>query len=45
MCRDAFEKGRREGTRVYQFLKEPLTQLFGEEFYSALDSAAKHING
>ena len=45
MCRDAFEKGRREGTRVYQFLKEPLTELFGEDFYSALDAAAKHING
>ena len=45
ICRDAFEKGRREGTRVYQFLKEPLTDAFGEEFYEALCAAAERING
>lgn len=44
ICSDAFEKGRKEGIRVYQFLKEPLVEIYGEEFYEALDAAAKHIN-
>ncbi len=43
ICADAFEKGRREHTRVYQFLKKPLSERFGEEFYEALDAAAKHL--
>lgn len=45
ICSDAFEKGRREGIRVYQFLKEPLTQIYGGDFYEALDAAARHVNG
>ncbi len=45
ICKDAFEKGKREGIRVYQFLKEPLTEIYGADFYEALDAAAKHING
>ena len=45
ICRPAFEKGRREGVRVYQFLQGPLTREFGEEFYAALDAAAKHLLG
>ena len=43
ICRPAFEKGRREGTLVYQFLKKPLVEAYGEEFYSALDAAASHL--
>lgn len=43
ICKDAFEKGKREGTRVYQFLKEPLTDLFGEEFYRDLCAAAEYV--
>lgn len=43
ICKDAFVKGEKEGIRVYQFLKEPLIRAYGEEFYQALDSAAKHI--
>ena len=43
ICKEAFEKGRREGIRVYQFLREPLIQLFGEEFYSALSAAAMRL--
>ena len=43
ICRCAFEKGRREGIRVYEFLKEPLTAAFGEEFYAALESAARIV--
>ena len=44
ICSAAYEKGRREGTRVYRFLKKPLERRFGPEFYKALDAAAKHLN-
>lgn len=40
ICRAAFEKGRRENIRVYQFLREPIIRYFGEDFYEALDNAA-----
>ena len=40
ICRGAFEKGRREGVRVYEFLKKPLTDAFGEDFYGALLQSA-----
>ena len=43
ICRDAYEKGKREGIRVYEFLREPLIEIFGEEFYSALSVAAKRL--
>ena len=43
ICADAYEKGRREGVRVYQFLREPLVAAYGEEFYEALCEAAKMI--
>lgn len=43
ICKPAFEKGRKEGIRVYEFLKKPLTDNYGEEFYSALEAAAKHL--
>ena len=43
ICADAYEKGRREGVRVYQFLREPLVAAYGEEFYAALCEAAKMI--
>lgn len=43
ICKDAFEKGRREGVRVYEFLREPLTEIYGEEFYSALSEAARRF--
>ena len=45
ICKSAFEKGRREGTRVYQFLKKPLTDRFGEEFYDALEKSADYVIG
>ena len=41
ICKDAFERGKREGIRVYQFLKEPLTEAFGADFYEALCAAAE----
>lgn len=40
ICRGAFEKGRREGVRVYQFLEKPLVDAFGEDFYRELSIAA-----
>lgn len=43
ICSPAFEKGRRENVRVYQFLRKPLTDSYGEEFWSALDEAARHL--
>jgi len=43
ICKCAYEKGKREGIRVYEFLREPLIDLFGEEFYSALSFAAKRL--
>lgn len=43
ICGPAFEKGRREGVRVYQFLRGPLTASFGPDFYEALDAAAQHL--
>ena len=43
ICRPAFERGRKEGIRVYQFLRAPLIRRFGLEFYEALCAAAQHI--
>ena len=43
ICKDAFEKGNKEGIRVYQFLREPLINIFGEEFYEALEAAAANF--
>lgn len=43
ICKPAFEKGRREGVRVYQFLRKVLTDCYGEDFWSALDAAATHL--
>ena len=40
ICRCAFEKGRREGIRVYEFLKAPLIDAYGEAFYDELCSVA-----
>lgn len=41
ICSDAYEKGKKEKIRVYQFLKEPLIRAYGREFYSALEAASK----
>lgn len=43
ICQCAFEKGRKEGIRVYQFLKDPLTAAFGADFYAALCAAAEKV--
>lgn len=41
ICRPAERKGRELGLRAYQFLKEPLTERFGEEWYDELCLAAE----
>ena len=45
ICKPAFEKGRKEGIRVYQFLRKPLVDRFGEEFYDALEKSADYVIG
>ena len=39
LCKEAFEKGRREGIKVYQFLKEPIIAAFGADFYAQMVAA------
>lgn len=41
LCNPACSLGKKLKVRTYEFLKEPLTRKYGEEFYSALDKAAK----
>ncbi len=41
ICKDAFEKGKKENIRVFQFLKEPIIHHFGRGFYAALEVAAE----
>ncbi len=43
ICKDAFEKGRRENIRVYEFLQEPIERYFGPEFLQALRQCAEHL--
>ncbi|WP_243348227.1 DUF3109 family protein [Parabacteroides sp. FAFU027] len=43
ICKCAEVLGRREGVKLYQFLKEPLVRRFGEEWYEQLDIAAKAL--
>lgn len=42
ICEAAYERGRREGIRVHEFLRGPLEDVFGREFYSALCAAAEY---
>ena len=39
ICSCAFAKGKKEGIPVFRFLQKPLTDAFGEDFYSALEVA------
>lgn len=41
LCRCAEILGRKKGTRVYEFLREPLTRRFGAEWYGQLTEAAE----
>lgn len=41
LCNPACGLGKKLKVPVYEFLKEPLIRLYGEEFYKALDGVAK----
>src|SRR5689334_12647830 len=41
LCNPACGLGKKLQIPTYEFLKEPLTRKYGEEFYNALDKAAK----
>lgn len=43
ICAAAEENGRKMGIRVFRFLRDVLTDEFGEEFYNGLEAAAKHL--
>lgn len=44
-CNPACALGKKLQVPVYEFLKEPLTRKYGEEFYNALDKAAGMATG
>lgn len=41
ICRHAETLGRKLGLRMYRFLKEPLTERFGQEWYNELEQACE----
>lgn len=41
ICKSAEQKGKELGLRLYQFLKGPLTDYFGEEWYAELCEACE----
>jgi len=41
ICRDAVTNGRAKGIRLYQFLKGPLIERFGQEWYDELAQACE----
>lgn len=43
ICKDAFSNGAAKGIRVYRFLKDALTRVYGSEFYEALEAAAPKV--
>ena len=44
ICKAAVVLGKKEGLKVYQFLKEPLIRCFGEEWYDELSLVADEYN-
>lgn len=43
LCKPACKLGRQLKVPVYRFLKGPLIRKYGEEFYGALEEAARHL--
>lgn len=41
ICKSAETRGRREGIRAYEFLREPLIRKFGQEWYDELAATAE----
>ncbi len=44
ICSPACKKGRAEGVKIYEFLKEAIIRYKGAEFYDELNAAAEHLN-
>lgn len=44
ICEGAFQLGKEKNLRVYEFLRKPLIDNFGQEFYDELCAAAEYIN-
>lgn len=43
ICRCAFDKGGKEGTRVYEFLEKPISDAFGRDLFEAMDAARRQF--
>lgn len=43
ICNPACEKGKKDKVKVYQFLKGAIVRRFGDEFFTALEDAAQHV--
>ncbi len=44
VCQAAVLLGKKEGLKIYQFLKEPLVRRFGEDWYNELALVAEEYN-
>lgn len=44
ICKAAVLLGKKEGVKIYQFLKEPLVRCFGEDWYNELALVAEEYN-
>lgn len=44
VCKPAVALGKKEGLKIYQFLKEPLVRKFGEDWYKELVLVAEEYN-
>jgi hypothetical protein len=43
ICSPACKQGKKEGIKIYEFLKSAIIRYKGEDFYDELDAAANHI--
>lgn len=43
ICRDAVRLGREKGIRLYEFLRQPLTERFGQAWYDELLTAVREM--
>jgi len=44
ICKCAFEKGRKEKVPVWQFLREPIIDAYGADFYTELSEVARQLS-
>ena len=43
VCNPAVKLGKKEGVKIYQFLKEPLIRRFGKEWYDEVCEVAQYL--